>query len=252
MSLSWPVVISVEGNIGSGKSTIINALKEFSPQIEGVDVVYVDEPVKQWEDIKSKDGKNMIELFYADPVKYSFAFQMMAYISRLTLLKEAIENNPRSIIITERCLLTDFNIFASMLHDQGKILDEEFSIYTKWFHYFQQDVEMSAIIYVYCEPEVSHERCVKRSRAGESPITLEYLTECHDKHDLWINKEIIPTLVINNTNSNMEDILYSITDFISDEIYDHEDRTEVDTEMIEIPRIIYNILWLFLWPFYKF
>jgi deoxyguanosine kinase len=217
------LVISIEGNIGSGKSTIIKEIKKSFPRIYGVDVVYVDEPVSQWEQIKSKDGKNMLELFYADPVKYSFSFQMMAYISRLILLKEAIEDNPNSVIITERCLLTDYNIFASMLYEQGKMSEEEFAIYKKWFHYFQFEVVMSAVIYIQCDPEVSHDRCTQRCRPGEQAISLDYLTDCHNKHETWMKREMISTLIINNDDpmdvSRMDDILFEITDFISDEIY---------------------------------
>ena len=42
----------------------------------------------------------------------AFPFQMMAYISRLSLLKNAIRENPDSIIICERCLQTDKYVFA--------------------------------------------------------------------------------------------------------------------------------------------
>lgn len=226
-----PLVISIEGNIGSGKSTIINEMKKTCFKIYGLDVVYVDEPVTQWEQIKSKDGKNMLELFYADPVKYSFSFQMMAYISRLILLKEAIKNNQNKVIITERCLLTDYNIFASMLYEQGKMSEEEYTIYKKWFHYFQNDIVMTAIIYVQCDPEISHARCLKRCRSGED-LSLEYLTDCHTKHEDWMNREMMSTIVINNNDEldeeRMNDIMFEITCFISDEIYNmkHEPNQE--------------------------
>lgn len=217
METSWYAlkmpVISIEGNIGSGKSTIINALKATAT-IEGVPVVYVDEPVRQWEMIKSKDGKNMIELFYADPDRYSFAFQMMAYISRLALLKEAVEANPNAIIITERCLKTDYNVFAKMLHDQGTLLQEEYAIYTNWFTTFSKDSDISAIIYIYCYPEVSYERCKKRQRAGEN-IPLEYLIRCHEKHEEWIHQETVPTLIHDNNTAELSDVLFSIHYFIS-------------------------------------
>jgi len=210
-----PFVVSIEGNIGSGKSTIINALKSTNT-IEGVPVVYVDEPVKQWEDIKNKDGKNMIELFYENPSRYSFAFQMMAYISRLTLLKDAIETHPNSIIITERCLQTDYNVFAKMLYEQGTLLEEEYAIYTKWFDAFAKDSAISAIVYVYCDPEVSFERCKKRNRTGES-IPLEYLVRCHQKHEDWIQGQTDPidTLIIDNNTTELPGALFSIHTFIS-------------------------------------
>ncbi len=222
-------IISVEGNIGSGKSTIINELKKNYTKIDGVNIVYVEEPVSQWEQIKNKEGKNMIELFYSDPVKYSFSFQMMAYISRLILLKEAIKHNPNSVIITERCLLTDYHIFASMLYEQGKLSEEEYTIYKKWFHYFQNEVVMSAVIYIQCDPEISHSRCVSRCRQGEQSISLDYLTECHNKHETWMKNEQVSTLIINNeetSDEHLEDLIFEIYDFISDELYMNKDKDD--------------------------
>ena len=45
-------IISIEGNIGSGKSTFVNELKD---NIENV--LFIDEPVDQWEEIKDKKEK---------------------------------------------------------------------------------------------------------------------------------------------------------------------------------------------------
>ena len=46
------MIITIEGNIGSGKSTIINYLKT----INNKDIVFIDEPVNEWLNIKS-NGK---------------------------------------------------------------------------------------------------------------------------------------------------------------------------------------------------
>ena len=218
MAQMWPFIVSVEGNIGSGKSTILRALRDLTDNIDGVPVVYVDEPVSQWEQIKSKDGKNMIELFYSNPSKYAFSFQMMAYISRLALLKEAIQKNPRCVIITERCLLTDYNIFASMLHEQGNMLDEEFAIYDKWFKTFQNDIPITALVYIQCEPTTSYTRCKKRARSGED-IPLEYLSKCHDKHETWMVNTTLTTLTVPNDKSTVDDALLMIANFISELLF---------------------------------
>ena len=45
---------------------------------------------------------------------------MMAYISRLAQLKKIIKEHPWSIIITERSIFTDRNVFAKMLYDNKK------------------------------------------------------------------------------------------------------------------------------------
>ena len=85
-------IISIEGNIGSGKSTVINSLKQLYSISNKIPKIYfLEEPVSEWETFKDCNGKNIIEKFYADQKKYSFSFQMMAYISRLSMLKNAIK-----------------------------------------------------------------------------------------------------------------------------------------------------------------
>ena len=91
-------IISIEGNIGSGKSTILKYLKEYYKNNNNI--IFLQEPVDQWDEIRDKNNKTILEKFYEDQTKYSFAFQMMAYISRLSLLKDTIEKNPDSIMLT--------------------------------------------------------------------------------------------------------------------------------------------------------
>ena len=117
-----PLIFSIDGNIGSGKSTIINHLINSNITIENYNLIFLPEPVDVWNEIKDSSGVTILEKYYADPKKYAFSFQMMAYITRLSQIKMAIKNNPiNSIIITERCLFTDREIFAKMLYDSGQI-----------------------------------------------------------------------------------------------------------------------------------
>ena len=81
-------ILSIEGNIGSGKSTLLEKLKAVYK--DDPKMVFLDEPVKCWNNIKDANGVTMLEKFYSDQDKYSFPFQMMAYISRLAVMKEAI------------------------------------------------------------------------------------------------------------------------------------------------------------------
>ena len=63
-------IFSVEGNIGSGKSTLVKMLKNSLKTIKNTNVIYLPEPVSVWESIKAKDGKNAIEKYYENPEKY--------------------------------------------------------------------------------------------------------------------------------------------------------------------------------------
>ncbi len=189
-------IISVEGSIGSGKSTLLRRLKNILKEEDNI--IFLQEPIDEWESIKDKNGITILQKFYENQEKYSFAFQMMAYISRLNLLKKAIEENPNKIIITERCLNTDRYVFAKMLHDSGKIEDIEYSIYLKWFDHFADIQKTQKVIYLKTKPEVCFERISKRNRDGESNIPLDYLENCHNYHEDMIKNINDEVLVIDS------------------------------------------------------
>lgn len=68
------------GNIGSGKTTLLTHVREIL-QSKNLNqkIIFLKEPVDVWETIKDEEGKTMLEKFYADQEKYSFAFQMMVF-----------------------------------------------------------------------------------------------------------------------------------------------------------------------------
>jgi deoxyadenosine/deoxycytidine kinase len=202
-------IISIEGNIGSGKSTLLaNLKKHFNNNHR---VIFLREPVDEWSKIKDEHGATILEKFYADQDKYSFSFQMMAYISRLKLLKETINeieediknvywdhiddryNLPRNLkyfIITERSLYTDKMVFAKMLYDSGKIELINYQIYLNWFNTFADEFKVNKIIYVNAIPDICYERVGKRHRHGEDKIPLEYLKNCHNYHNNMLDKSL--------------------------------------------------------------
>ena len=193
-------IVSIEGNIGSGKSTLLERLRnEFK---DNKYVSFLREPVDEWEKIKDKDGNTMLQKFYANQIEYSFAFQMMAYISRLTIIRENVReimkaikkekeegNVPKKyIIITERSLYTDKYVFAKMLFDQGKIEDVKYQIYLNWFDEFAKDFPVNDVIYVNTDPTKCYERIHKRARVGEEVIPMAYLESCHKYHNEFLDE----------------------------------------------------------------
>lgn len=92
-------IFTIEGNIGSGKSTLVKKLKKTFDNIDNIKIIFLQEPVSVWENIKDKNGKNIIEKYYKNQKKYAFSFQMMAYISRVHQIKEVLKNNKNVIII---------------------------------------------------------------------------------------------------------------------------------------------------------
>ena len=199
-------IFTVDGNIGSGKSTLIKLMKQKYKAFANTRIVYLPEPVDIWESIKDKNGKNVIESYYENQVKFAFPFQMMAYISRVHQIKEIMEKcDNNTIIICERSVYTDKHVFAKMLHDNGTMNDIEIQIYKKWFDEFVKDFPFSGIIYVGAEPTKSLERVKIRNRKGED-IPLSYLELCHNYHENWLNNSNIPVLKLNGNKEFIDAI----------------------------------------------
>jgi deoxyadenosine/deoxycytidine kinase len=187
--MSKPIIVSLEGNIGAGKSTLLSALELHlcREPIKGQTWVFLKEPVHLWEKICDKDGQTMLSKFYADPAKYSFAFQIMAFTTRLHELRRIVRDHPGITgIICERSLNADQEIFAKMLHDGGQMEDVEFEIYQQYFQEYDSNFKVDAIIYCDTDADTCYQRVKSRSRDGESTISLEYLTKCQSYHEEWL------------------------------------------------------------------
>jgi len=192
-----PLVISIEGNIGCGKSTFLSYLISQATMdssgdgvvgmLGGKTVMFVPEPVSDWESIRDESGTPMLSLFYKDQARNAFSFQMMAYISRLVAIKRAMECDV-DVVITERCLYTDKEVFAKMLHEDKMIREVDYQIYLRWFEEFARTVRPDHVIYLSADPERCLERTRVRSRDGEDGIPLEYLARCHTFHEKWLRE----------------------------------------------------------------
>ena len=231
--MTSPIILSFDGNIGSGKSSVVRYFNKYfseycSQRGKKLKICFLEEPVSQWETIKDEsDNKNIIEKFYEDNSSYSFSFQMMAYISRLSLFKKALLED-YDIIITERSMFTDKNVFAKMLYDSKMMRCIDYQIYNKWFDEFVDIIKNMKIIYIRTSPEICSKRIIKRARNGEN-IPIEYLQDCHYYHEIWLSDpkymEEGNVLVINgneetNTslfiqNSYYDSIIDKVFNFIS-------------------------------------
>lgn len=182
-----PVIISIEGNIGAGKTTIVQELqKQFQDK---KNIIFVKEPVDIWETIKDNNGETILQKFYAEPSKYAFQFQVMALTTRLSLIRDTIINNPNcDMLICERSVDADKEIFAKMLHDDGVIRDLDYKIYRLMADEHARDFNVAGHIYINSDTDVCFKRIQKRSREGEGGIELSYLEKCKKYHDEWLSK----------------------------------------------------------------
>ena len=178
-------IFAVDGNIGSGKTTLIKII-----QNKFDDVVVLEEPLSEWQKIKDDDGKNLLDKFYNDKVRWSYTFQNFAYITRLKKMMDELSNveNNNKVIICERSILTDKNIFAKMLYDKKLLTKFEYEIYNYWFDIFEKKYHINNIIYLKVDPDISFKRINIRNRSEEKNISKEYVKDVHSYHEKWFNE----------------------------------------------------------------
>jgi len=180
-------LFTIEANIGAGKSTLLAELQNL--KFDKPHIV-IQEQVKEWSNLKDNEGNDILSLFYKDKQKYSYIFQSYVLFSRLSQMIKTIKDNPNTIIITERCHLTDLYVFAKSLYELNDINSIEWEVYNMWHKQLKElfKIEIKGTIYLNTKPETCYERIKKRSRNAEEGIPLEYLKLLHEKHNEWLLK----------------------------------------------------------------
>ncbi len=194
------VLVSLEGSIGSGKSTLINALKERHP-----DWHFIDEPVSTWQALKNEAGEDLLQVFYKDIKRYSYTFQNCALLSRAINIQKKIEawraggGVGSCVFVTERCLETDYHVFAQMLKDDTMMDSMEWGLYKMWYDYIKDmSTPLTGIVYVSTPPDICADRIKERGRSGEENISGAYLQNLDKYQRTWLADEKVPILMYDN------------------------------------------------------
>jgi len=191
MSTPKPILVSIEGCIGSGKSTLINKLKAD----ERCDYEFIDEPVGIWQSLKNEDGEDLLQVFYKDNKRYSYTFQNCALLSRAIIIQNHItkwkSTNPTKnrVFITERCIETDYNVFALMLRDNNMMDGIEWDLYKMWYNYISTNplgLPLSGVIHLDIPVKTCMNNIKKRNRLGEENIDQTYIESLIKYQNEWL------------------------------------------------------------------
>lgn len=184
------IIVSIEGNIGAGKTTFLSRLIELYPQ--DIEIIY--EPVNIWVayNVTGMDEEvSLLSKFYEDPKQYAFPFQVAVMTSQMQTLIKQIGESMKKIIVVDRSLFSSYHVFCQALYHDGKLTIIELEILTQLMKMFEDHLllygyEFYYHIYLYTDPEVCLERIRKRARAEEVNISLDYLKQLHEHHQLWL------------------------------------------------------------------
>lgn len=173
----------------------------------------MEEHVNVWMNLCDSSSNTILRLYYDDPQRYSFTFQITAFMSRLKLLKKTLEETSNAkLIITERSLQSDYEIFVKMMKKYNYMNDIEYEIYNYIYKDFVYK-KLHGIIYVNTEFNTCLNRIQMRNRNGES-IDVSYLESCEIFHKQWIDSLKIPVLKIDTGYKGTKMKLYSFLQHI--------------------------------------
>ncbi|XP_022167993.1 deoxynucleoside kinase-like [Myzus persicae] len=193
-----PFRVAVEGNVGSGKSTLIKYFEKFK------EVETNPEPIETWRDL---NGHNLLQLTYSDPHRWNFAFQHNVQLSRLNLQSKA---TTKDIQIFERSLQNNRYCFVEMAHDKGLLSSPEYGVMCQWYEYIETNVDigLDLIVYLRSLPDIVYTRMQRRNRPEERTVKLDYLVDLHEYYEKWLMEKYynLPcSLLVIDVNKDLSD-----------------------------------------------
>lgn len=148
--------ITVDGNIGSGKTTQISLLKSAGYSVH-------PEPLYEWP----------LNLFYSDKNRWAFTMQM-AVLSGFSKQADIYERSPDSSLEIFWKYMKDNNIVNATEDYVCKNMYERYG--------WKSDV----FIYIDTPPEICYNRVVMRFQDGDSKIDSKYLRTLHEYYMTYI------------------------------------------------------------------
>ncbi len=181
----------LEGNIGAGKSTFLNKIKDYIPELE-----ILTEPVNNW--TNQIFGQSLLENFYKDTSRWAYTLENLAMIHRVKDHIE-IQNSKNENIVIERSIYSGHYCFSKNSYKNGHLTEIEWEIYSKWADFLLKSCNTpKGFIYLKADAQTCMTRIKKRNRLSEKKITLSYVKQIEDWHEKFlIKKEDIHESLIN-------------------------------------------------------
>ena len=174
--------VVVEANIGAGKTEFCHMLGRVREDYNGPTKVLL-EPVAK------PRFKRLLGLFYQDPARWGFAFQMYALNERFrqhTFAAELASSGQH--VVQDRSIYAD-GCFGTTVFEDGNMTEDEWGIYAETFGSMKRYLRYpDVLVYLRTDPTICHERMKRRARTEEGGVPLEYLRRIHAKHEALVEE----------------------------------------------------------------
>jgi deoxyadenosine/deoxycytidine kinase len=176
--------ITIEGNIGAGKTTLAHLLsKHYNARL--VLEQFADNP--------------FLTKFYESPQQYAFPLELFFMAERYKQLKELIHTKDLFHSVT----ISDYLYIKCLLFAKVNLPEAEFRLYQKLFEIInQQLVQPDILIYLHVPIHGLQSNIKKRNRPYEQAIPDEYLYKLQETYIDYIKQHNIKTLFIDAGNAD--------------------------------------------------
>jgi deoxyadenosine/deoxycytidine kinase len=176
--------IAIAGNIGTGKSTLV----EFLARTYDIQPFY--EP---------NDFNPYLPDFYQDMKRWSFHSQIY-FLSNKFQLHQSLDKAD-GVVALDRTIFEDAEIFATALHQMGRMDDRDWETYKDFYDVILQAIKPpDLMIYLRCSMRALRRRIKLRGRKMEQDIPLSYLKRLDKLYAAWIENYTMSEVLVLDTD----------------------------------------------------
>lgn len=152
----------IEGNIGSGKTSLTRMLAE------------------SWNArtmLETFEENPFLPKFYEEPERFAFPLELSFLAERFHQKKSELSQ----IDLFQPSLISDYLFDKSLIFAKINLPEDEYNLYNSLFQIIHERLPTpDLIVYLQCSPGRALENIAKRGRSYESSIQLEYLKKIND------------------------------------------------------------------------
>ena len=176
--------ITIEGNIGAGKTTLAHLLaKHYNARL--ILEQFADNP--------------FLPKFYENPGQNAFPLELFFMAERYKQLKELIHTKD----LFQNITISDYLFTKCLLFAKVNLPEEEFRLYQRLFEIINQQLaQPDILIYLHAPVQKLQENIRKRNRAYEQAIQDEYLFNLQETYTHYIRQHNVKTLFVDAGKSD--------------------------------------------------
>ena len=170
--------ITIEGNIGAGKTTLAHLLsKHYNARL--ILEEFADNP--------------FLPKFYENPGSYAFPLELFFMAERYKQLKDLIQQKD----MFQQLTISDYLFTKCLLFAKVNLPEDEFRLYQRLFEIIhQQLVKPDILIYLHAPIQRLQRNIKKRNRPYEQKIPDSYLLSIQETYTNYIRQHNIKTLFV--------------------------------------------------------